>query len=543
MEELWVCQLGTVDYREALELQERVRAARQADVVPDVMLVLEHWPVYTRGRRSGDGELPMGKDWYRAQGIDIIDVDRGGKITYHGPGQLVGYPIVRVDDVVAYVRTLERALVAALRQEGVADARARPQDGTAYTGVWVQDRKIASIGVHLARGVTTHGWAVNVENDLQPFSWVVACGLDGVQMTSLIKETARTAGQMRCFRKRAAFEVAQALGRRQRLISPARLVSAIAAVPTPAYAPLPPRRPGSVGQQVDHDRDDRVRIVPELAPGDPRESPPGPHQSLIPDAVMLERLARAMELVAVGLQHRLALAPHEVDPDRGIAVLEVERYLALGLRNAGSADQCEEVLLQPAGRRGVAGPVDVKRGAEPVSRRPRVVAPELVLQGPEVESALCLGLVDRQLQLRRRDHVGEVQQGASDVRAADTVDRGDVALGESGRAVDVDAFRVAMSAAGYVDAESSDRKEAVEQRRRSVREDRAGASGENRGDEVSLAGEEARGRDGVDAAVDAVQPPAGRPLLDRPGPEPERVELCQRENTMLRGRRGGKRGI
>jgi lipoate-protein ligase B len=227
MDELWVCHLGTVEYREALTLQERVRNARQADEVPDVMLVLEHEPVYTRGRRSGAGELPMGEDWYRSQGIDIVDVDRGGKITYHGPGQLVGYPIVRVNDVVAYLRTLEDALAEALRQEGVARAHGRPEDGPDYTGVWVGERKIASLGVHLARGVTTHGWAVNVENDLQPFSWVVACGLPEVQMTSLIRETGRGAGQMPCFRKRAAYEVARALGRRQRLMSLARLEAAL----------------------------------------------------------------------------------------------------------------------------------------------------------------------------------------------------------------------------------------------------------------------------------------------------------------------------
>jgi lipoyl(octanoyl) transferase len=234
MDELWVCHLGTIDYREALALQERVRTARQADVVPDVMLMLEHWPVYTRGRRSGAGELPMGEDWYRAQGIEIVDVDRGGKITYHGPGQLVGYPIVRVDDVMAYLRTLEDGLAAALHEEGIADARGRPQDGPDYTGVWVGERKIASIGVHLAKGVTTHGWAVNVENDLQPFSWVVACGLDGVQMTSLIKETGRGAGQMPCFRKRAAYEVARALGLRQRLMSLARLEAALESAAVPA---------------------------------------------------------------------------------------------------------------------------------------------------------------------------------------------------------------------------------------------------------------------------------------------------------------------
>ena len=223
--ELWVCQLG-VEYREALELQERVRSARQAGEVPDVMLLLEHWPVYTRGRRSGPGELPMGEEWYRNQGIDVVETDRGGKVTYHGPGQLVGYPIVGVTDVVQYVRTLERGIVSALTGEGLAGARARVDDGPDYTGVWIEDRKIASIGVHVARGVTTHGFAVNVENDLQPFSWVVPCGLDGVTMTSLIKETGRLAGQMRCFRKRTAFEIARALGRASGSSAPERLQAA-----------------------------------------------------------------------------------------------------------------------------------------------------------------------------------------------------------------------------------------------------------------------------------------------------------------------------
>jgi lipoyl(octanoyl) transferase len=229
--ELWVCRLGTVDYLHALALQEQVRAARQAHAVPDTLLLLEHPRVYTRGRRSAPGELSLGEHFYRSQGIEIVDVNRGGKITYHGPGQLVGYPIVAVDDVVQYVRTLERALVTALLGEGVT-ARARPQDGPDYTGVWVEDRKIASIGVHIQRGVTTHGFAVNIDNDLTPFQWVVACGLPGVTMTSLAAETGRRASLLPCFTKRAAFALAEALGRRQRLISPARLQAAIgAAVP------------------------------------------------------------------------------------------------------------------------------------------------------------------------------------------------------------------------------------------------------------------------------------------------------------------------
>jgi lipoyl(octanoyl) transferase len=235
--ELWVCHLGTIEYREALALQERVCSARQRGDLPDVLLTLDHWPVYTRGRRSTPGELPMGEEWYHRQGIDTVETDRGGKVTYHGPGQLVGYPIVRVRDVVAYVRTLEQALVAALADEGLS-ARARPEDGPDYTGVWIEDRKIASIGVHVARGVTTHGFAVNVENDLQPFEWVVPCGLSDVRMTSVIKETGRLAGQMKCFRRRAAWHVAQALDRRQRLVSLARL-EAVAGAWAPAVAAGP----------------------------------------------------------------------------------------------------------------------------------------------------------------------------------------------------------------------------------------------------------------------------------------------------------------
>ena len=123
--------------------------------------------------------------------------------------------------------------MSALVGEGVVSARARDAEGPDYTGVWVGERKIASIGVHVARGVTTHGWAVNVENDLQPFQWVVPCGLEGVQMTSLIRETGRLAGQMKCFRRRAAYEVASALGLRQRLVSLARLEAAVGEL-TPA---------------------------------------------------------------------------------------------------------------------------------------------------------------------------------------------------------------------------------------------------------------------------------------------------------------------
>src|ERR1700730_11760709 len=134
--ELWVCQLGTIPWREALELQEQIRLSRQMGELPDVLLLLEHPPVYTRGRRSHAGELLPGEDFYRARGIEVVDTNRGGRVTYHGPGQLVGYPIMGVTDVIAHLRAIEQALVAALAQEGVA-ARSRVDDGADFTGVWV----------------------------------------------------------------------------------------------------------------------------------------------------------------------------------------------------------------------------------------------------------------------------------------------------------------------------------------------------------------------------------------------------------------------
>jgi lipoyl(octanoyl) transferase len=215
--ELGVVQLGTVPYAEGLELQLRLRELRQADEIGDTLLLLEHPPVYTRGRRTEAHDLPMGEDWYRAQGIEIHDADRGGRVTYHGPGQLVGYPIMRITDVPAFIHTMEDAVIAALADEGI-DAEVR--DG--LTGIWAGDAKIGSIGVHVNRGVTTHGFAVNVDNDLQPFEWVVPCGLDGVRMTSVSKATGRT-DAISCFRKRTAYRFAQAYGMRQRITSLDRL--------------------------------------------------------------------------------------------------------------------------------------------------------------------------------------------------------------------------------------------------------------------------------------------------------------------------------
>jgi lipoyl(octanoyl) transferase len=206
--EILVVRCGIVPYEEAREAQRRLAERRQREEIPDVLLLLEHPPVYTRGRRSSAEELPMGTQWYEMQGIEVRDTDRGGRVTYHGPGQLVAYPIVSLrpygDDVLAYVRRLERVMIEALAEHGV---EAGLVEG--LTGVWTQtagrradiprmtgeigpsprgERKIGSIGVHVSRGVTTHGLAVNVSNDLQPFEWIVPCGIEGVAMTSLSRE-------------------------------------------------------------------------------------------------------------------------------------------------------------------------------------------------------------------------------------------------------------------------------------------------------------------------------------------------------------------
>jgi lipoyl(octanoyl) transferase len=210
--EVLVIRCGLVPYEEAEVAQRWLRDARQEGAIPDVLLLLEHPPVYTRGRRSDEGELPMATEWYEMQGIEVRDTDRGGRVTYHGPGQLVAYPIVDLkpydDDVHEYVRRLERVAIRALDTHGVPATTIK-----GLTGVWTKGtqptdrrraemstgashfgpsagvaRKIGSIGVHVSRGVTTHGLAVNVSNDLQPFEWIVPCGIEGCQVTSLSRE-------------------------------------------------------------------------------------------------------------------------------------------------------------------------------------------------------------------------------------------------------------------------------------------------------------------------------------------------------------------
>ena len=177
-----------VDFREAWDRQRAVHAAVAAGERPDTVLLVEHAPVYTAGRRTTRADRPPG--------IEIVDVDRGGRLTWHGPGQLVAYPIVRLPepvDVVAHVRRLEEAVAATCADLGVATERVEGR-----SGVWLpgpgRPRKIAAIGVRVARGVTMHGLSLNCDADLAAYDAIVACGLPDADPTSLTVEAGRRVG-------------------------------------------------------------------------------------------------------------------------------------------------------------------------------------------------------------------------------------------------------------------------------------------------------------------------------------------------------------
>jgi lipoyl(octanoyl) transferase len=176
-----------VDYMEAWGLQRRLHAERVADQVGDLCLLLEHQPVYTAGKRTAASDRPFGDP-----GAPVIDVDRGGKITWHGPGQLTGYPIIKLReplDVVAYVRALEEAMILTCAEFGVMAERVKGRSGTWITSGQGEDRKLGAIGARVARGVTMHGFALNCDCDLSWFDRIVPCGIRDASVTTLSAET------------------------------------------------------------------------------------------------------------------------------------------------------------------------------------------------------------------------------------------------------------------------------------------------------------------------------------------------------------------
>jgi lipoyl(octanoyl) transferase len=185
----YLLNLGPTPYAEAWELQRSLAAAVSQGAIPDTVVLLEHPPVVTVGRRTGDGELHLPEDIE----VDVVETDRGGKSTYHGPGQLVCYPVLDLNrhgrDVKRYCRDLEESVIRTL---GTFELEGTRIDG--LTGVWLAPppRKICSIGVHVSRWVTTHGYALNVDLDPEPFTrWITACGLEDAAFTAMARELGR----------------------------------------------------------------------------------------------------------------------------------------------------------------------------------------------------------------------------------------------------------------------------------------------------------------------------------------------------------------
>lgn len=197
--ELWVARLGVMAYAEALELQRAAARARITGAIPqDLLLLVEHPPVVTMGRTAKRQNLTAPAELLAARGVELFEVERGGDVTYHGPGQLVGYPIVDLkrhrQDLHWYLRAVEEALIVAIGEHGIEGERS-----AGYTGVWTRGaagrashppRKLASIGVHARDWVTWHGFALNVSTELSYFDLIVPCGIPGVDMTSMSRELA-----------------------------------------------------------------------------------------------------------------------------------------------------------------------------------------------------------------------------------------------------------------------------------------------------------------------------------------------------------------
>ena len=186
--ELWTVPLGRVAYEEALELQRHIARDRISGALPqDVLLLVEHPPVVTLGRASKGKHLIASPEFLRSKGVELFEVERGGDVTFHGPGQLVGYPIVDLKrhrlDLHWYLRKIEEALINTLAEYDIVAER-----NPSFTGVWTKGKKIASIGVHARDWVTWHGFALNVTTDLSYFDLMVPCGIDGVVMTSIARE-------------------------------------------------------------------------------------------------------------------------------------------------------------------------------------------------------------------------------------------------------------------------------------------------------------------------------------------------------------------
>jgi lipoyl(octanoyl) transferase len=229
MNELLVVDLGTLPYAAALELQREVARRRiSGEIDQDVLLLVEHPPVVTLGRTAKGANLIASPAYLASQGVELFDVERGGDITFHGPGQVVGYPIMDLKrhrrDLHWYLRQVEEALIQAVATFGLSGGRVEK-----YTGVWVDvaagnPRKLASIGVHARDWVTWHGFALNVNTELRYFDLIVPCGIGGVIMTSVARELEQGSVDMRTARDAVAQAFAATFALVSRVVESAALV-------------------------------------------------------------------------------------------------------------------------------------------------------------------------------------------------------------------------------------------------------------------------------------------------------------------------------
>ncbi|MSQ11936.1 MAG: lipoyl(octanoyl) transferase LipB [Dehalococcoidia bacterium] len=229
-QECLVFDLGSVGYPQAWELQKALAVRRAEGAVPNVLLLLEHPHVFTLGRRGRESDVLLTPEERARLGVALHHTDRGGLVTYHGPGQLVGYPIIDLrtwgGGPVRYVRTLEEALMRATQHFRVAS---ECREG--LPGVWVDERKLAAIGVRVSRGVTTHGFALNVSTDLSYFRHIVPCGLPGLEVTSLERELGVTVDLARV-RQEAVRAFGERFGFTMRWATPADTARVLGDTPT-----------------------------------------------------------------------------------------------------------------------------------------------------------------------------------------------------------------------------------------------------------------------------------------------------------------------
>jgi len=184
---LYYCPLGLIDYKEAWDLQKETLELRAKNKIPDIIYLLEHPNTYTLGKIADHNNLVGSEEYLSMNKISVYDIDRGGDITYHGPGQIVGYPIINLtswkQDTHKYLRALEETIIRTCAEYGITAGR-EPK----YTGVWVEDRKIAAIGIKVSRWITMHGFAFNVNTDLSFFSGIIPCGIFDKDVTSIKRE-------------------------------------------------------------------------------------------------------------------------------------------------------------------------------------------------------------------------------------------------------------------------------------------------------------------------------------------------------------------